>query len=76
MALFGGILTLNSKYGTIVFIAVLFFILLFEGGIKIMIPFLNYFTIINFYNSSALGAIESICEVRGLQVFKNYILIS
>ena len=46
MALFGGILTLNSKYGTIVFIAVLFFILLFEGGIKIMVPFLNYFTLL------------------------------
>ena len=30
--LFGEILTLSSEYGTIVFITVLFFILLFEGG--------------------------------------------
>lgn len=32
MVLFGEILTLSSEYGTIVFITVLFFILLFEGG--------------------------------------------
>lgn len=32
MVLFGEILTINSEYGTIVFITVLFFILLFEGG--------------------------------------------
>lgn len=65
MVLFGKILTLGSRYGTIVFIAVLGLVLLFEGGNSfdlisppalLTIPFV------------ALGALEKSCHKRGLHV--------
>lgn len=78
MVLFGEILNLSSEYGTIVFITVLFFILLFEGGAPKNIYIIIYDCLLSnnitfTFFSSVLGAIESSCESRGLQVLHIFI---